>query len=90
MNQNIYAERDHESLGEHYMRHIDRMTVEDLNSKSAIAGELAYRDKKIEKLEAQLIAESSRTANEKLRADHMTKRLDMCNRLRATETNLPL
>ena len=33
----------------------------------------------------ELVAESARTANEKLRADQMTKRLDMCNRMRNGE-----
>ena len=47
MNENLYADRDPEALGEHYMRHIDRMTVEGLHSKSAIAAELAHRDAEI-------------------------------------------
>lgn len=47
MTKNLYADRDSESLGEHYLRHIDRMTVEKLHSKSAIAGELAHRDAEI-------------------------------------------
>lgn len=51
---NIYAKRDHQALGEHYLRHIDRMTVEGLHSKSAIAGELAWRDAQVEELQAQL------------------------------------
>lgn len=47
MSENIYADRDHEQQGAHYLRHIDRMTVEKLNSKSSIAGELAHRDAQI-------------------------------------------
>lgn len=47
---NIYGQRDHEEQGEHYMRHLDRMTREKLHDKSAIAGELAHRDILIEQL----------------------------------------
>ena len=54
MRTNIYAKRDHEALGQHYLHHIDRMTVEGLHSKSAIAGELAHRDDKIARLESEL------------------------------------
>lgn len=50
----LYAERDHEAQGEHYLRHIYAMTLEGLHSKSAIAGELAARDIEIEKLKMQL------------------------------------
>jgi hypothetical protein len=45
-----YAERDHEDLGEHYYRHVEAMTAEGLHSKSAIAAELAYRDRRIHEL----------------------------------------
>lgn len=50
----IYADRDHEEQGEHFMRHLDRMTVEKLHSKSDIAGELAHRDAELEKLRQSL------------------------------------
>jgi hypothetical protein len=40
----IYALRQTEDLGEHYVRHAEAMTREGLHSKSAIAAELAYRD----------------------------------------------
>ena len=40
----LYAERDIEQLGEHYMRHVDGMTRQELYSKSSIAAELGYRD----------------------------------------------
>lgn len=85
MTENLYAKRDHEGLGEHYTRHIDRMTVEQLHSKSAIAGELAWRDARIAALEDRLIKEAARTAEYRLRADSMTQRLDMCNRMRAEQ-----
>jgi len=49
----LYADRDAEALGEHFMRHLDRMTVEGLHSKSAIACELAHRDAKIAALTAE-------------------------------------
>jgi hypothetical protein len=49
-----YATRDAEALGEYYMRHLDAMTREDLYSKSAIAGELAWRDARVAELEKAL------------------------------------
>ena len=51
----LYAERDVEALdkmGGYYMRHVMAMTAESLHSKSAIAAELAWRDKRIAELEA--------------------------------------
>jgi hypothetical protein len=51
---NIYADRDHEAQGAHYLLHIDRMTAEGLHSKSAIAGELAHRDAEIAALRKDL------------------------------------
>lgn len=54
MTENIYAERNFEAQGNLYLRHIDRMTVEGLHSKSAIAGELAHRDAEIEALKGEL------------------------------------
>jgi chromosome segregation ATPase len=47
---NLYAERDHVTLGEHYTRHVSAMTGEALHAKSAIAAELAHRDAEIERL----------------------------------------
>lgn len=41
-------------LGGHYFRHVHAMIKECLHSKSAIAGELAYRDCKIAMLEAKV------------------------------------
>lgn len=49
-----YADRDSESLGEHFMRHLDRMTVEKLHSKSAIAAELAHRDTLIDRATSEI------------------------------------
>lgn len=49
----LYAVRDIESLGEHYMRHLSAMTVEKLHSKSDIASELAWRDAEIERLKGE-------------------------------------
>lgn len=42
-----YAQRDTESLGDLYLRHVEAMTAEGLHEKSAIAAELAWRDKLI-------------------------------------------
>ena len=50
MSEQIYKRRDHEAMGDHYFRHIEAMTSESLNSKSAIAGELAFRDARIAEL----------------------------------------
>lgn len=50
---NQYAKRnlmDLDTQGGHYSRHVSAMTVEKLSDKSAIAGELAWRDACIEAL----------------------------------------
>ena len=60
--QRLYADRDHQSQGGHYLRHIRAMTAEGLYAKSEIAGELAHRDMEIERLRAE---------NDALRADAM-------------------
>ena len=49
----LYATRDIEEL-DMYPDHVNAMTVEGLNSKSAIAAELAFRDDEINKLEDAL------------------------------------
>ena len=49
-----YANRDHMALGEFYVRHVSALTAENLHSKSAIAGELAFRDAEITRLRAEL------------------------------------
>ena len=59
MSDKQYAERDPVELEPHYIKHVSAMTAEGLHSKSAIAAELAYRDKEIESLRAQL-AEAER------------------------------
>ena len=54
-----YAERNIEQLDEdggYYFRHVDAMTGEQLHSKSSIAAELAYRDRELDRLKAQLAA----------------------------------
>lgn len=50
----LYAERDIETQGEFYLRHLAAMTTEGLHSKSDIAAELAHRDQRIAELEAHL------------------------------------
>jgi hypothetical protein len=59
-----YAERDPESQGDYYMRHLSAMTGERLHDKSAIAGELAHRDIQIDALRSQLAAIQSRPAGD--------------------------
>jgi len=51
-----YADRDPRKLEPHYSKHVSAMTREALHSKHAIAEELAYRDQKIERLEAVVSA----------------------------------
>ena len=53
---NQYAERDLIELDEHYANHIIALSIEQLNSKSDIAAELAFRDQRIAKLESLLKA----------------------------------
>ncbi len=54
----LYAERDIEalSLRNHYLKHIESMTSEELHSKSAIAAELAHRDLCIENLKEAVLS----------------------------------
>lgn len=53
-NPKLYANRDHYQLSPEYERHLLAMTAESLNSKSAIAAELAQRDIEIERLRRNL------------------------------------
>ncbi len=48
-----YAPRDHVAQGAYYLRHVSAMTGEGLHAKSAIAGELAHRDMRIDQLLAE-------------------------------------
>lgn len=53
---NLYADRDIFQLdidGNYYCRHVDRMTVEELHSKSDIAAELGWRDREIDNLKVK-------------------------------------
>lgn len=43
----LYPKQDAEQLGKWYARHLEAMTAEGLHSKSDIAAQLAWRDKKI-------------------------------------------
>ena len=47
------GERDIDEQGDHYYRHVYQMTAEGLNSKSAIAAELAHRDIQIKQLQQE-------------------------------------
>ena len=49
-NSKLYAARDHYALSPHFERHMLALTGERLESKSAIAAELAHRDAEIERL----------------------------------------
>lgn len=53
-NSKLYAERDPYALSPHFERHMLALTGERLESKSAIAAELAHRDAEIERLRAAL------------------------------------
>jgi len=46
----LYADRDPGELEPWYSRHVNAMTAEGLYAKSAIAAELAYRDRQIKEL----------------------------------------
>ena len=50
----MYPTVDAQALGEHYLRHIQAMTAEGLHDKSAIAEQLAWRDKLLAELKAKL------------------------------------
>lgn len=63
-----YANRDSMALGEYYLRHISAMTSEALHAKSAIAAELAHRDREIDCQHAEL---------ETLRAGYEAARLEI-------------
>ena len=45
-----YAKRDLIQLADHYIMHLVALSEEQLNSKSDIAAELAFRDQRIEQL----------------------------------------
>ena len=63
MSENIYRQFDenHECyMSDEYAAHTDRMTREELHSKSDIAMELAFRDIRIAEQEAQIAALESR------------------------------
>lgn len=50
------------TMSDEYFLHIDRMTREDLRSKSDIARELAWRDIQIKNLQFELLAQKQRMA----------------------------
>jgi hypothetical protein len=49
-----YSQRDLIKLGKYFIRHMQAMTAESLQNKGDIAAELAWRDKKIDKLKKAL------------------------------------
>jgi hypothetical protein len=51
----LYGNRDSRALGRFYTQHVEAMTRESLHEKSAIAAELAHRDKQIWDLESRLV-----------------------------------
>jgi hypothetical protein len=50
----LYANRDAMALGQFYLDHVNAMTLEGLHSKSAIAAELAWRDKRLVEAEKRI------------------------------------
>lgn len=68
----LYADRDSRALGQHYLKHVEAMTVEGLHSKADIADELAWRDVQIESLTAR-VAELERDAVMMKKIDGLTK-----------------
>ena len=82
LNESHYGERAIDELdfaGGYYSRHVNAMTAEGLNSKSAIAAELAVRDFIIDSLHAK-IAELKNNNEEALEAlSELSERLtDLC------------
>lgn len=72
-NERLYAKRDHYALSPHFERHMLALTSEELQSKSAIAAELAHRDAEIERLTLEFRLSSQQAAalrdeRERLRA----------------------
>lgn len=72
-NKRLYAKRDHYALSPHFERHMLALTSEELQSKSAIAAELAHRDAEIERLTLEFRLSSQQAAalrdeRERLRA----------------------
>ena len=61
-NEKLYAERDIcelDDLGGFYSKHVFAMTAEQLHSKSAIAAELAHRDRIIQRQKDLIVAVQS-------------------------------
>ncbi len=50
----LYPPQDPSALEPHYSRHVSAMTTERLDGKAEIAEQLAWRDKRIAELEAEL------------------------------------
>ena len=71
---NLYAERDHEAMGDYYLRHVDRMTREGLHAKSDIAAELGFRDMEIDHLRARL----NTAGHAHLDGAHLSRKVDGC------------
>lgn len=63
----VYPPVDEESLGEHYLRHVEAMTAECLHDKGDIAAQLTARDMEIARLQKLLAAQTQ--------ADRITGRL---------------
>jgi len=78
MNKKLYTQRNYEDLGQYFTCHVFAMTNEGLNSKAAIAGELAARDAEITSLTILLSDNGSellKTASELLDSTSEVTRL---------------
>lgn len=83
-----YAERDLMAMdiaGNHYCRHVDHMTREQLHGKSDIAAELGWRDMQIAELKAQRDALAAENAALKEFGDKLN---DMRNNLNGEGTGI--
>ncbi len=81
----LYAERNPMKLdeaGNYYFKHVDAMTGEGLHSKSDIAAELGYRDKKYDDLMEEIrmlrCLEDSYDTQEKVIAEIFLKLNQLC------------
>ena len=78
-NNNQYEDREIDELdfaGGYYTRHVNAMTVEGLNSKSAIAGELAFRDHTIDQLKQKIVNLEAQLEEACEHCEELQERLD--------------
>lgn len=83
-----YADRDHMALGDYYLRHVSAMTGEALHAKSAIAAELAHRDREIDRQHAELEALRMGYAAARLEIESLNAQLHAAKQINAAQFGL--